>query len=226
VNRYQFVRNSDVLERLKDSRLVGDINELQGTHETLQLRQQDIVQNPSDVYAVLWSAAGGFGDPLERDPARVEADVDNGDVSLTTSREVYGVIIGDPEATERERALLRRQRLESATMPLAPATKLNGKIKFLAAESLAVRQNGKKAHFACAKCATDLGPVTENYKKHCARNDRAIQRSNPLVGDPQRFINPVPQFRQFSCPNCGLLIENEVAIDDDGVLVDVELVVK
>jgi hypothetical protein len=58
---------------MQASQLVNDIRELKGESETLQLRQQDFTQGPSDVYAVLWSAAGGFGDPLERDPAKVEA---------------------------------------------------------------------------------------------------------------------------------------------------------
>src|SRR5438046_9410166 len=96
---------------MKASELVKDISELHGVEETLQLRQQDFIQNPSDVYAVLWSAAGGFGDPLERDPAKVAADIDNGDVSAAAAKAIYGVVIGDAEATERERNRIRRLRL-------------------------------------------------------------------------------------------------------------------
>jgi acetone carboxylase gamma subunit len=43
------------------------------------------------------------------------------------------------------------------------------------------------------------------------------------VGDPARFIDPKPQFRQFCCPGCGLLVENEIAVDTEPLLVDVEL---
>ena len=78
-------------------------------------------------------------------------------------------------------------------------------------------------HYGCAKCGTDLGPVSQNYKDHCVRNDLPIQASNPIVGDPARFIDPTPQFRQFCCPGCGLLIENEIAVSDDPVLRDVEI---
>jgi len=223
VNRYRFLKNSNVMEKMKRAELVNDIDELKGTPETLQLRQQDFSQNPSDVYAVLWSAAGGFGDPLERDPAKVAADVENGDVSERSAREIYGVIIGNEKETERERASMRLQRLQRATHPFAPAAKLDGKIKYLATENLAVRENGKALHFACAKCAADLGPLAGNYKKRCARSDRPIQAANPLVGEPKRFIDPLPQFRQFCCPSCGGLIENEIAIAEDPVLMDVEL---
>jgi hypothetical protein len=69
----------------------------------------------------------------------------------------------------------------------------------------------------------DLGPVEKNYKDGCVRNDLPIGASNPIVGDPRRFIDPLPQFRQFCCPGCGLAIENEIAIAEDPPLRDVEL---
>jgi N-methylhydantoinase B len=215
VNRYLFKRETDVLERMKRSALVGDICELEGAPETLQLRQQDFVQNPSDAYAVLWSAAGGFGDPLERDPKKVEADVANGDVSAGAAKSIYGVVVGDPKATQAER---ERQRL--ARIGDKPSgRKLEGKVELRATENLAVRGG----RWCCAKCATDLGSARGNYKAGCVRLDRPIEASNPIVGDPARFIDPRPQFRQFCCPGCGLLVENEIAVAEEPVLADVEL---
>ena len=52
--------------------------------------------------------------------------------------------------------------------------------------------------------------AAENYKAHALRIDRPIQMANPLIGDPQRFIDAAVEFRQFHCPECGGLIENEV----------------
>jgi len=217
VNRYQFLRSSDVLERMKSSQLVGDIRELKGKPETLQLRQQDFTQGPADVYAVLWSAAGGFGDPLERDAAKVEADIHNGDVSEDAARLIYGVVPGEARATERRREELRARRLQGHSKP---AKKIEARRKFLATDAIAVFAN---RHYGCAKCGTDLGPVSHNYKDYCVRNDLPIEASNPIVGDPHRFIDPTPHFRQFCCPGCGLLIENEIAVADDPLLKDVEI---
>lgn len=214
VNRYRFLRDSNIFERIKSSQLVNDIDELEGKPETLQLRQQDFVQNPADVYAVLWSAAGGFGDPLERDPAKVQADVENGDVSPEAAHEIYGVVLGNPAETSRLRDEKRLGRIGKPS-----GTKLDGKAKLLATENLAVRAG----RWSCAKCATDLGPLAQNYKAGCVRNDLPIKASNPIVGDPARFIDPTPQFRQFCCPGCGLAIENEIAIAEDPLLKDVEL---
>jgi N-methylhydantoinase B len=214
VNRYRFLRDTNVFEKIKSSELVQDMDELQGEPETLQLRQEDFVQNPSDVYAVLWSGAGGFGDPLEREPAKVQADVDNGNVSAEAAREIYGVVLNDAQATAKLREEKRLGRIGKPS-----GTKLDDKATLRATENLAVR-NGR---WCCAKCATDLGPLSHNYKAGCVRNDLPIKASNPIVGDPRRFIDPTPQFRQFCCPGCGLAIENEIAIADEPVLKDVEL---
>jgi N-methylhydantoinase B len=216
VNRYRFVKESDILERMKRAEMVGDIEEVNGKSETLGLRQQDFAQNPADVYAVLWSAAGGFGDPLERDPAKVQADLANGDVSEKAALEIYGVVPGDAVATERRRHELRARRLQGHNVQ---AKKLEGKPKRQLTEGLAVYGS----HYGCAKCGTDLGPLTQNYKAACVRNDVPIQASNPIVGEPSRFIDPKPQFRQFCCPGCGLLIENEIAVEGDPLLKDVEI---
>src|SRR5205814_1165390 len=185
VNRYRFVRDSDILERMKRSALVTDVSEVKGREETLGLRQQDFVQNPADVYAVLWSAAGGFGDPLERDPARVQADVDNGDVTEKAALEIYGVVLGNAGATERRRREMRARRVQGQTVEKA-MRKLDGKPKMLVTENLAIHGS----HYGCAKCAQDLGAISQNYKTYCVRNDMPIQASNPIVGDPYRFIDP------------------------------------
>jgi N-methylhydantoinase B len=42
---------------------------------------------------------GGFGDPQERDPARVAADVRDGYVTPEAARRDYGVLV-DPETFE------------------------------------------------------------------------------------------------------------------------------
>ena len=55
------------------------------------------------------------------------------------------------------------------------------------------------------------------------RRDADIQAANPNIGDYRRYIDDRPVFRQFFCPGCGALIENEVARENDPVLHDIEL---
>jgi N-methylhydantoinase B len=66
--------------------------------------------NAGDVIRLEQSGGGGYGDPFEREPAAVAADVRNGYVSLLAARERYGVVLDaatfalDSNATDQLRA--------------------------------------------------------------------------------------------------------------------------
>ncbi len=67
---------------------------------------------PGDRVRFKLSGGGGYGDPLEREPERVRADVHEGRVSVKGARDDYGVIInerGDVDLTETKSARARRQ---------------------------------------------------------------------------------------------------------------------
>jgi N-methylhydantoinase B len=71
---------------------------------------------PANTEAVIATAGGGgWGDPLDRDPAKVRWDALEGYISLATAREQYGVILDpgrlaiDEEGTRQLRAQLRLQ---------------------------------------------------------------------------------------------------------------------
>jgi N-methylhydantoinase B len=69
---------------------------------------------PGDVVTIDAAGGGGYGNPLEREPERVEHDVIEGYVSLEKAREDYGVIINprtltlDEEGTRKLRASLKK----------------------------------------------------------------------------------------------------------------------
>jgi len=60
-----------------------------------------------DVISFQQSGAGGYGDPLERDAARVLEDVLDGYISLAAAREQYGVIIDPATMTVDDGACAR-----------------------------------------------------------------------------------------------------------------------
>jgi N-methylhydantoinase B len=228
VNVYKFKRDTDIRERLDRREMIGDFAEVQGTHAELQLRQENFPQHLPDVYSVIWTAAGGFGDPLERDPERVYKDVvENRAVSRDAARAIYGVVVTadeklDIEATRR----LRAERRDAHRRRDGAVRTLTGKLIAQITDNLAVRKDNGTLHTCCAKCAADLGPVRENYKDHAVRVDDEIAASNPNVGDWKRYIDERPVFRQFFCPGCGALLENEIAREGDPVLCDIELHMK
>jgi len=74
-----------------------------------------------DLYLSPMRGGSGVGDPIERDPAAVAADVAGGYLIPRLAESVYGVVVGedgaaDLAATERRRAELRRDR-ELAARP-------------------------------------------------------------------------------------------------------------
>ncbi|MDQ6924256.1 MAG: hypothetical protein M3Z74_08780, partial [Pseudomonadota bacterium] len=182
-------------------------------------------QQPRDVYAVLWSAGGGFGDPLERDPSSVREDViDNRSVSVASAREIYGVMIsadGVVDATATR--MLRISRREANRKKDGDVVRLGGAVLARLTDSLDLRREGDGVHAACCRCAADLGLARNSYKDRCVRRDADIGAANPNIGDYRRYIDDRPMFRQFFCPGCGSLIENEVARENDPVLHDIEL---
>ncbi|MBI3515053.1 MAG: hydantoinase B/oxoprolinase family protein [Proteobacteria bacterium] len=228
-NVYRFLKHSNVLERHGACRMVEDLGELTGEPVELQLRQENFVQEPTDVYAVTWSAAGGFGDPMDRDPAHVQEDVEDGNVTRDAARGLYGVVLDtenrvDRAATDALRAETRAARVKRhrAGGGAAPR-KLAGAPMLQVSEYVALRLDGNTPHLTCSRCATDLGRSDDNYKSGCIREDNPIAAGNPHARNPERFIDAEPVFRQFFCPGCGGLVENEVATSDEPLLVDIEL---
>jgi N-methylhydantoinase B len=91
--------------------------ETPGKISGLPLRQGDLVTQQA-------AGGGGYGDPLEREPAAVARDVAYGYVTVGDARAAYGVVLGpefvvDQPATARQRDLLRarRTRLVAAEGP-------------------------------------------------------------------------------------------------------------
>ena len=225
-NEYKYKRNSDIQSRIEAGQMVDDISELNGEDVTLQLRQVDFQQQPVDVYAVVCSAAGGFGDPLDRDTKLVQMDIEGNAVTVEAAREIYGVIV-DPDtlevnqdATYKLRADTRHHRLKGYS---GTPIRCNGEIVIQVTENLDLRSDAGREVYCCAKCQTEVGLLGSNYKEHCIRIDEPVTKSNVLIGEPSRFIDDTPEFRQFSCPGCGTLIENEIAMRGEPVLMDIHI---
>ena len=72
-----------------------------------------VTLDPDAVASVQTPGGGGYGDPLERDPERVLADVSDEKVTIGAARAEYGVVLDpdtgsiDADATERRREAVR-----------------------------------------------------------------------------------------------------------------------
>ena len=74
-----------------------------------------------EVIRVRTTGGGGWGDPLDRDPALVAADVRDGKVSVAAARDDYGVVLtGDPAEPEADGPATGAERARSRAARPAP----------------------------------------------------------------------------------------------------------
>jgi len=225
-NQYRFITNSDVLDRFSQSKMPDDVSSINGTEVALGLRQQNFEQLPVDVYAVRWCAGGGFGDPMNRDCGDIDRDLDGFAITQQAAETIYGAVM-DPETNrvDREKTAMKRDRIRSERLNRfgKKVERRNGKRVLDVTELLALACDQDGEYWMCRECGSALGSVSENYKSGCNQEKQPISAANPLIGDPFQFIDENVEFRKYSCPECGALIETEVAVSCDPILMDIHL---
>ena len=219
-NAYTFVRNSDVFDRIASRAMPEDVTQIEGDEVVLQLREENFEQRPSDVYAVRWTGGGGFGDPFERSAEDIEQDLEDFAITPEAARTIYGAVLDNDGRVDREKTDAKRARVRKARVNGGAPTRM-GELLFEASTALNVMRDDAGSFWACARCSADLGAVTANYKSACLCEDNEVSSSNPLIGDPSRFIDDPVVFRQFYCSGCGTLVDNEVAVSTDPILRDI-----
>jgi N-methylhydantoinase B len=118
-NQFVIKRNTDVRQRFLKGEIPQDLAGLAGELEPLSVISQTFMAG-DDVFQVQTQSGGGYGDPLERDPARVLQDVLNGVVTVDGARQMYGVVVNgeaiDSAATSTLRDQVRAQRRQHARL--------------------------------------------------------------------------------------------------------------
>lgn len=72
-------------------------------HQERVIGKETLKMSKGDILKLQVAGAGGWGDPLTRDPEKVRGDVLNEKVSFQRAREIYGVVI-DPETLDIDEA--------------------------------------------------------------------------------------------------------------------------
>lgn len=129
-NRRQLMTGTNLAERLSSGELPhSEGDDPQHPDWTRLLSGRPVVSDGSrfmepfrkfDLWQQINGHSGGLGDPIDRDPTRVLADVREGRVSRTVAKRVYGVefeevneaLMVDDEATQRLRKGIRAERLQ------------------------------------------------------------------------------------------------------------------
>lgn len=225
--RYTLKRNADVARRMRETgKLPSSLEELPGKIEYVAPKAFNVPQSPADVFVMSWAGAGGYGDPLERDPERVRQNVEDGTLTREWAREAYGVSFDetgavDLAATEQAREQIRSRRLAGA--PAKPRQKVDISKGRQVTAALVLARHGGKQVLACRNCRAEISSAGENYKLHATVSDLPVTTANPHVLDPATYVDDPLVFRQYACPACGLLLSTEILRPGDTPLFDLEL---
>lgn len=93
-----------------------------GTSRDLGPKPGSFPITPADLFEVTWQGGGGLGDPLDRDPADVLADIRYGLVTTQSAMDTYGVVLDDAQAAVDEAATAAARRgIRAARLGVDPA---------------------------------------------------------------------------------------------------------
>jgi acetone carboxylase alpha subunit len=119
-----WARGTNLRKRIDAGKKVpSSINEAEGMLKSGALEAEEWYVGPlnqwspnlkdDDLFGVLYQGGSGYGDPLERDAARIEKDMANGLLSERVAKKMYGYA-GNEAKTAALRDKLRKQRLEES----------------------------------------------------------------------------------------------------------------
>lgn len=237
-NQFIIKRKTDVRARMAMGEVPQHLEDLSGEWDIQKVIAVSYLDH-DDVYQVRTQCGGGYGDPLDRDPARVLEDVRSGVVSAAGAKGQYGVVIDaaaetvDLAATDRERQAIRKQRRERSK-PVTPAATDRGRAPATGGgEAAAGKDDGPavnefvrvtrvdgKPMLRC-RCGHVLGDARKNVKEFTLMEEGLVKEAGPYVN--QFEVNDRFVFRRFYCPSCLRRLETEVCLKDEPVLWDAEI---
>jgi N-methylhydantoinase B len=163
-----------------------------------------------DVQYVRFMGGGGYGDPIDRDPALVLRDVLAGLVTAEPAREIYGVVIVagsvDGDATRARRRELRAERLgrlaggpdERAAVP-STGKRLGEYLQRTASDAT-----------QCTWCGIEVAPAGSDWKDHAVLRRLPVEKTGPKRTASGEFF-----LIEAFCPGCATLLDAELAAGDD-----------
>ncbi|RBY79854.1 hydantoinase B/oxoprolinase family protein [Geodermatophilus sp. TF02-6] len=181
---------------------------------------------PDDLFEVTWQGGGGLGDPLDRDPGDVLADVRYGVVSAVSAVETYGVVLDesgdevDAVATAAARRSIRAARLgvDAGSVPdPSPVTDgpVDGRVRL--ADRLVVAPGG----FGQWEVRTTDGAVLSRGSTRWRDGAHRFELSlPPAAGDT---LHPDLTVTGWACPATGALLAVDVHLRDEEPFSDLDL---
>jgi N-methylhydantoinase B len=198
---FELVRGGDVLVQMGRGEAIARLQDADGEYSVLPSVSAGAVIRRGEVVNVRLQNGGGYGDPIERDPAAVARDVANGAVSAERAERVYGVVPGDEEATRARREAIRAERRERMRPPRGASGEAGHVPDGQWGDAL--RFTGGVA--SCARCDAELGRLGSDWRDLCGTIELGPEDLGPLIE-----VHPDLVAEQSVCPHCAASLWVEI----------------
>ena len=223
-NQFAIKRSSDIRKFFEKGIIPDTFDQINGELE--QLGENTVTKlETNDVYLFVSTGGGGYGDPLERSPDLVLKDFVNSLVTREGARTFYGVEFSedgkhvDLDKTNKRRQQIKQNRVQG--VQVAQKTDSHGVHKARVNQYLSVIEIDGQYMISC-RCGHIICKVDENYKEHVIRKDLPITKAGMHIDIPPHVPDKKFMWREFYCPQCALLLTNEVALEEDPVVWEVK----
>jgi N-methylhydantoinase B len=222
-------KGTNLAEFFEGRQIPADVHDLSADEDLLlRGKSNGTPLATGDVVLGSFGGGGGYGDPVERDPAAAQQDLALGYTSAGTLRDVCGIAVDDAGTIDAERTAELRASLlaergkwpPASTLPGVageePSSAATGEPPLAVHEYIVARDQDDARVLACSKCGTRLADYRGNYKHGMLVHEGPVTLI-PDVEDPKVFIDAEMVFRRFCCPGCHVLAATEIARAGDPV---------
>lgn len=221
VQQNLLLRSTNLAEMFRSGHVPGSADEVSCEGIDVPRAKDTAVLHARDAWVNFCAGGGGYGDPLLREPARVERDVRVGLCSPAQAETLYGVVLQrdlkcNLDKTQARREERRRARLQSGIgwrgNTRTAATKGQSSAMFRCGETLSVHEMAGRAVYRCDCCSKVLGPASEDLRRLLLLIERPIAEMAPVNGI---VAAPAVVLREYCCPGCGTLVSTDVPLRTD-----------
>ena len=201
------VRGSGIREAIRRGAPPDSPDGFAGRIEHLASKDEAVL-GPDDALVFYPAGGGGYGDPLDRDPEAVAADIAEGRVSGEAARAQYGVVLSpgggvDAAATAGARDALRSARRDGTAAAWTAGAAIAAPGRYRIGDRLECAVDGDGRTLRCLRCGHGLaGADGSAILRH-----RPLAAAGPLRalrwgGDSPNFV-----LEEAICPGCATLHE-------------------
>ncbi|TAK82064.1 MAG: hypothetical protein EPO20_23605 [Betaproteobacteria bacterium] len=231
VQRNLLLRRTNLKQMLRKGAIPGCAEDLKSRRVEIPLGKDTAKLKPGDIWVNYCSGGGGYGDPLLRDPSKVQRDVKIGLCSAPMAEALYGVCLDetlavDAEKTSRSREARRKERLKAGKRFAGRADSEDrqgvGEKLLPCGEMLGIYRGDRAPVYRCECCSKVLGAADEDLRRLLLLVEQPIAELAPvnaLVAEPEVVV------RQYCCPGCGTLLSADAPLSTyDPWMPDMKLV--